>query len=906
MSTTAERLYELLPAIYRIRDAEQGGALKSLIAIIAEQVEALEENLAQSYDDHFIETCRNWVVPYIGDLVGYRALHGVAPGIASQRGEVANTIGYRRRKGTASMLEQLARDVTGWNARAVEFFELLATNQYMNHIRLHNEVTPDLRQWEHLERLDTAFDTIPRTVNVRRISTEKGKHNIPNIGIFLWRLNDYPLTGSPAFQIDRSRFMFSPLGINTPLFTSPETEDEITHLAEPINVPEPISRRVLDAYLADYYGVGEDGLRKSIVLRTGAGDDSEVVDSSHIAVCNLSDVEEQRILISGHTDGQYRLAFDGHSTGAIDHDATPADIQSALEELDAITAGDVTVEGTVTATEIDVTVHFNNPASSIAYPSISIDVSELNPADVETGITATAIKNWAHRPLDKVAIDPVLGRIALPSNKPQRIHIAGRDEGQYTLGFEGNEVTVNYNATIDELRTAFSELSNLPETDVMIRGTVAENEVDFVVAFGGTLSGVNVSPITVSPESSATVTELAWAGSADANLLVDFRYGFSAAMGGGEYERRGTFKFDEGQQIIATVSDGDAIQDILPGAGDSGAVQINSSGRFEESLSVELLASQQLELRARNENRPTVVLNEDLVITGGEESELYLNGLLISGARVILPAENNALRSVTFRHCTLVPGLTLTIDGEPLQPNTPSLIVEMENVTVVIEHCIMGGIRADRGATIKIDDSIIDATAATNIAFGPLQDSQQAEANNDVPGGSLEISNSTVIGQVFADTITSASNVIFFSEPSSENTVPVRAVDKQTGCVRFSYVPPGSVVPRRYRCQPDMAAREAIAAVQSRQRIPISEQQQENITSGVQARLRPSFSTRYGSPDYCQLLLSTPVEIRTGADDESEMGAFHQLYQPQRETNLRVRLDEYLRFGLEAGIFYAS
>ena len=36
------------------------------------------------------------------------------------------------------------------------------------------------------------------------------------------------------------------------------------------------------------------------------------------------------------------------------------------------------------------------------------------------------------------------------------------------------------------------------------------------------------------------------------------------------------------------------------------------------------------------------------------------------------------------------------------------------------------------------------------------------------------------------------------------------------------------------------------------------------------------------------------------------MGAFHDLYQPQREINLRVRLDEYLRFGLEAGIFYAS
>ena len=36
------------------------------------------------------------------------------------------------------------------------------------------------------------------------------------------------------------------------------------------------------------------------------------------------------------------------------------------------------------------------------------------------------------------------------------------------------------------------------------------------------------------------------------------------------------------------------------------------------------------------------------------------------------------------------------------------------------------------------------------------------------------------------------------------------------------------------------------------------------------------------------------------------MGAFHDLLQAQRETNLRVRLNEYLRFGLDAGIVYAS
>ena len=99
--------------------------------------------------------------------------------------------------------------------------------------------------------------------------------------------------------------------------------------------------------------------------------------------------------------------------------------------------------------------------------------------------------------------------------------------------------------------------------------------------------------------------------------------------------------------------------------------------------------------------------------------------------------------------------------------------------------------------------------------------------------------------------------------------------------MRFSYVPPGSRTPRRYECQP--------------------------ASDEDALRVQPQFaSERYGDPAYGQLSLRCPPEIRTGADDESEMGAFHHLFAPQRETNLHVRLEEYLRFGLEAGVIYAS
>ena len=58
------------------------------------------------------------------------------------------------------------------------------------------------------------------------------------------------------------------------------------------------------------------------------------------------------------------------------------------------------------------------------------------------------------------------------------------------------------------------------------------------------------------------------------------------------------------------------------------------------------------------------------------------------------------------------------------------------------------------------------------------------------------------------------------------------------------------------------------------------------------------------------MLTQTPSEdagARTrGADDEAEMGAFHDLYQPQRIANLRARLDEYTPAGIDAGIRNAT
>ena len=190
-SLTPERLYSLLPTLHRLRDAAlagdpaKAGPLQALLAAFAREFATLEESVDQLYDDQFIETCAEWVTPYIGDLIGYRPLRGLGTELTSPRAEVADTIAFRRRKGTALMLEELAQDVTGWPAHAVEFFEQLATTQYMKHIRLHAPATCNLRDTAALFRRDGAFNSIAHTAEMRRPETGAGRYNIPNIGIFL-------------------------------------------------------------------------------------------------------------------------------------------------------------------------------------------------------------------------------------------------------------------------------------------------------------------------------------------------------------------------------------------------------------------------------------------------------------------------------------------------------------------------------------------------------------------------------------------------------------------------------------------------------------------------------------------------------------------------------------------------
>jgi hypothetical protein len=294
-----DRLYDLLPAFIRERDQQSGEALRGLLDVVDLQADVIEEDIRQLQEDAFIETCEPWVVAYIGDLVGttplfdesrvkdgdtavelfpdlvgahdrrIKALHGRAdrslpgrglrPFVALRsRADVAKTIYYRRRKGTLPMLEELARDVTGWPAHAVEYFELLGWTQWLrNHLRFHSLRTPDLRSVERMDRLNGAFDEIAHTVDVRPISQDEGWYNIRNIGFHLWRLVAYVLDRTEARRLGAAgdfRYHFSPLGQSAPLFSRARREGDEAGLATELHVPQPIRSARFFSKIDDFYG----------------------------------------------------------------------------------------------------------------------------------------------------------------------------------------------------------------------------------------------------------------------------------------------------------------------------------------------------------------------------------------------------------------------------------------------------------------------------------------------------------------------------------------------------------------------------------------------------------------------------------------------------------------------------
>lgn len=724
MSSTTDRLYQLLPAIYRARDLQVGGeSLRALIGVIEKEFQDIFDDIDTLYDNWFVETCQDWAVPYIGDLLGVRELNEIPNGAFSRRAYVANTLAYRKRKGTPAVVEQLARDVTGWPSRVVEYFQLLAQTQHLNHIRRPVRLL-DIRDGDAMELIGSPFERAWYSAEVRRISQRAGRYNIPSVGIYQWRLGSYPVYRAQASVADKTAegvaavpgkfYRFSQFGHDMPLFNRPETEQSITTLAEEINVPGRLRRRPL-----------------------------------------FDELEARRAAVAAGLNPT-KIYFDE---------------QSVLDLYWQETAGG-------------------------AYTQVAPE-----------NIRICNLSTW-REPVSAADfhVDPVLGRISAKSTK-----------------------------TINDLRVSYS-------------------------------------------------------------------YGFSADIGGGSYNRRDTLAVrPAGSPTVhkATVAKGDlpeggspdytTIQAALDAFRDDVTakdwiVEIADSSTYTGDVSLEIPpqadpdATRWLVVQARDGERPVLdnAMGSTEISCTHERAAVTFNGIVVTNGYLSVTGN---LSQLTLLHCTLTPGIGLDPDGAALG-STPSLVIADTNTSleVTIKSSIVGIVEAPEVIrSLSFEDCIVDGLGAT--ASDPAVHGGKP-ATVYLASAPLSFVRTTVLGAVLASELTYASESIF--------RYKLDVFRRQVGCVRFCYVTPDSRTPRRYYCQPDLAAK-------------------TDKRTTVAQRVRPEFvSTFFGTPAYAQLKSTTPIEIRSGAEDGSEMGAFNQLKAPQREANLRIGLEEYMRLGLDTGTFFVT
>jgi hypothetical protein len=722
--------YDLLPLIYRLRDGERRLHLSAFLGVVEDELRRLRQDVDGLYDDWFVETCAEWVVPYIGDLLGIQGLRAVPGGAVSQRALVANTIRYRRGKGTPAVLERVARDVTGWPARVVEYFQLLGTTQHLDHLRLQRSRTADLRDAGALALTGTPFDTTSRTVDVRHIDSSRGRYDLPHVGLHLWRLAAYRVEGGDARATDaaRERWTFDPAGRDVPLFhpAGPAPADQ-AHLAQEHEVAGPLTRRAL-----------------------------------------LRDLAAQTPVYLAEPDPALRVALDG----------------------------------TVV------------PRARL----LCADLSDWH-------------RPPSHTPGPVVAVDPRLGRLTVSQGAaPQRIQVG------YAYGAPGDLGAGPY-----DRRPALT-------TALEAAGMGARESLDWFVRVsrdGAVTPGRTVRTLQ------------------DALLLWQTRpnlqrgqVGVIAVTDSATYTGNLQVQIPPGDTLLLVAAS------LPPGEPPPAAAGPTAASGPAGTTSPPLgLADVRLTAAGL---RPHVI--GDITVTGQPDGggQFVLDGLSVEGTVTVAAGDLATL---------VVSDTTLIAPAAPVDATdgvTGGWIRATGNphLGVHLLRAICAGLDLTGVPALSLADSLLYAG--------------QAEAGAPAAGaGTATVEAAAATTHLDACTVLGRANVRGLAASNAILTGPVQVSHRTSGCVRFSYVAPGSSTPRRYRCQPRDEATAAGTA--------------------------PTFtSIRPQDPGFGQLSDTCPGEITTGADDEGELGAFHFLHQSVRLANLGSQLDQYLRFGLEAGVFFTT
>jgi hypothetical protein len=282
----------------------------------------------------------------------------------------------------------------------------------------------------------------------------------------------------------------------------------------------------------------------------------------------------------------------------------------------------------------------------------------------------------------------------------------------------------------------------------------------------------------------------------------------------------------------------------------NGTTQINDSKTYGPVANKIQIVN--LVLKAANKQRPYLCNETNWILSSGPNlnANITLDGLWV-GAKGNIAAEvilRGDYECVVIRNCSFDPGGSNNINGEILHP--VKLIIEGRVENLCIASSIMGPVLIRNNGYIEelaISDTIVQSVDASVKAI-------------EIKTGRTHIDRSTIFGQIDVHRLDASEALI---------TGVVNVTDTQNGCFRFSAANAISRLPHPFES------------------FLFKEDTNHWFTS-----------RRFGDPGYAQLSDTVPHNIRRGAEDASEMGAFSNLLNPIKLDGLKAKIDEYMPFGL--------
>jgi hypothetical protein len=863
----------------------------------------------------------------------------------------------------------MARDVTGWDAHAVAFFEQLGWTQNLNHLRFRMDNSTDafdpyasdrvgttlLRDMDAMDRLDGPFDTTTHTVDVRPPCQLKGWYNIRNIGFFLWRLQSFLMreVTPRKSSVYADGFYFSPIGNPAPLFTHPAPPPLGSQFVTETQVQSPIRKVAFYFHPENYY------------LQPGNFYTDHPAASKSIAIYHGTQAIAANLI--GATPAIKIVC------GDLSNWTPPASgevaIDVALGRL-AFAPGETPVDGVV----VTCAYGFSGTLGGGPYDRRSIVPTSGDPGPVIPGTVADPLSLGALIRVPSTGINTITSAIAAwnPAVTPRAV-IQIDDNRTYTenLAIAFPAAPPPPGAPSPELVIQAGNLlrptliGNITVTggsgseELVLNGLLMAGQLHVQ----GNLGLVEIVHSTLVP--GLTLDEQGQPTQPDApsvvadppadalELLID--HSITGALRVPE-EMPALFVRDSIIDSPARDSVAEFVPAVISGnlapfpplsslnpqvnvtIGDEGPyLAVFTSPKVPGTLT-EARDSLQAAIRAAHTTIPftaarVLVANNRLIVLSGSNEEVVIESADSDPTATELrldPASARQTSAVvggplpaTFTLTSGAPAVSVAVGtdvpriasllgalGTPAQVRnslqaairvagatpgyTGAVVTNLDNQLVAIS--------GDGAAPIVFGAAPADSTTVVQLQLTSRRFAIAADAAGDVPGPPTTLMRTTIFGEVHVQQLPLASEVIF--------TSVVRSQRRQNGCVRFSFVPEGSVTPRRYRCQPDF---EILQRTQQAEQdaalhgLTLSNADRDAIRDDVRSWLKPSYTDfHYGLPAYGQLSTSCPQQILTGAANESEMGSFCFLQQPQRAESLRVRLIEYLPFGLQPGLIYVT